>query len=310
VKLLQGDIRNEEFLRQSCQGVGLVIHTAAIIDTVGKITRETLMAINVTGKEGQRTCWMPCVQGNVCYCIYTSSVEVILCLVYNSKLSFNYGQSKRLAEQRVLNANGRALKDGGTLFTCALRSMYIYGEGSQFLGAQLDQAIMNGGIFHRRSKKESLVNPVYVGNIAWAHVVAAQAMVDPGKAKKIAGNFYFISDDTPHLSYSDLNHTLGKEIGLGVQENLVLPFPVLYFLAFLLEGISFLLKPFVRFIPPFTRHLLLLLNTPFTFSYSKAQRDMGYKPRVSWEESKERTSEWMASQLLMRKEHLRKNKQC
>ncbi|OCT93573.1 hypothetical protein XELAEV_18011248mg [Xenopus laevis] len=318
LSLLQGDIQDQEFLLQSCRGVDLVIHTAAIIDTVGKISKDVLVAVNVTGTERLLEA---CVQNNVHSFVYTSSVEVVGPnmrgdpvvngdeeLVYNSKLSFTYGQSKRLAENSVLRANGRALKDEGTLITCSLRSMYIYGENSQFLLLHLDQAIMNGGVFHRLSKKEALVNPVYVGNVAWAHIQASRAMRDPERAKKMAGNFYFISDDTPHLSYSDLNHALGKDLGLGVEPKLALPFPLLYFVAFLLEMMSFMLKPLVKFVPPFTRHLLRLLNTPFTFSYRKAQRDMGYKPRYSWEQCKQLTTGWMESVLPLRQELLKNNR--
>ncbi|XP_031752287.1 3 beta-hydroxysteroid dehydrogenase/Delta 5--_4-isomerase [Xenopus tropicalis] len=317
LNLLQGDIRDQEFLSQSCRGMELVIHTAAIIDTVGRISRDVLVAINVTGTERLLEA---CVQNNVRYFVYTSSVEVVGPnmrgdpvvdgdeeLQYDSKLSFTYGQTKKLAEKRVLGANGRALRDGGTLMTCSLRSMYIYGEASQFLLLHLDEAITNGGVFHRLSRKEALVNPAYVGNVAWAHVQASRALRDPDRAKKVAGNFYFISDDTPHLSYSDLNHALGKDLGLGVEPKLALPFPLLYFVALLLETMSFLLKPLVKVVPPFTRHLLRLLNTPFTFSYRKAQRDMGYKPRYSWEQSKRLTGGWMESVLPLRKELLKKN---
>ncbi|KAM4795574.1 3 beta-hydroxysteroid dehydrogenase/Delta 5--_4-isomerase type 1-like [Rhinophrynus dorsalis] len=319
VKILQGDIRDEEFLSKSCQGVDLVIHTAAVIDTVGKINKETVMSINVTGKEHLLEA---CVQNNVCYFVFTSSVEVMGPntrgdpvidgneeLVYESQLSFTYSQSKSLAEHSVLKANGRGLKDGGTLITCSLRPMYIYGEGSQFLEEHLNQAFINGNVFHRISKKEALVNPVYVGNVAWAHIQAARAMRDQDRVKKVGGNFYYISDDTPRMSYSDLNHALGKDLGLDVEPRLALPFPLLYYVAFLLEVISFLLKPFIRFVPPFTRHLLRLLNTPFSFSYLKAQRDMGYKPRYSWEQARQTTMAWMASIMTQHKENLKKSKQ-
>ncbi|XP_063302083.1 3 beta-hydroxysteroid dehydrogenase/Delta 5--_4-isomerase-like isoform X2 [Pelobates fuscus] len=316
VKLLQGDICDEDFLQQCCQSVDVVIHSAAIIDPMEKISTETLIAINVT-----ENLLEACVQNDVRYFIFTSSVEVVgpntsgdpivnghEDLVYVGKLRSPYGQSKRLAEERVLKANGRALKSGGILITCSLRPMYIYGEGSQFLEMHLVQAISNGNVFHRLSRKEALVNPVYVGNVAWAHVQAARAMNDPDKAKKIAGNFYYISDDTPHISYSDINHELGKELGLGVEPRLTLPFNLLYYAAFLLEVLRFLLKPFVRYVPPFTRHLVLLLNTAFTFSYNKAQRDMGYKPHYTWEESKQLTTTWMASVMANQKEQLRKSK--
>ncbi|KAM3932852.1 3 beta-hydroxysteroid dehydrogenase/Delta 5--_4-isomerase type 1-like [Leptodactylus fuscus] len=316
LKVLEGDIRDPEFLLRSCQGVDLVIHTAAMIDTIGRVNKETLMSINLHGTE---LLLESCVQNNVRYFIYTSSMEVVgpntngdpivnghEGLVYKSTLGFCYGESKRQAEQAVLQANGRQLQNGGSLVTCSLRPTYIFGEGSQFLQLHLDQALQNRGVFHRISKKEALANPVYVGNVVWAHVLAARAMMGPGTAQKIAGNFYYICDDTPHMSYSDLNHALGRELGLEVEDRLAMPYPLLYFVASVMELVSFLLRPFFRFAPPLTRHLLILLNTTFTFSYKKAHKDMGYKPRYSWEEARRLTTTWMATILLQRKEEMKK----
>ncbi|XP_077155466.1 3 beta-hydroxysteroid dehydrogenase/Delta 5--_4-isomerase-like [Ranitomeya variabilis] len=315
VKVLEGDIRDTEFLNRSCQGVDLVIHTAAIIDTTGRISKETLMSINLHGTQRLLEC---CVQNNVRYFIYTSSMEVVGPntsgvpivngheeLEYESTLGFCYGESKKQAERAVLRASGRDLHNGGSLVTCSLRPTYIFGEGSQFLQLHLDQALQNGGIFHRISKKEALANPVYVGNVAWAHVMAARAMNDPDTAKKMAGNVYYVCDDTPHMSYSDLNHALGRDLGLGVEGQLAMPYPLLYFVASLMELASFLLRPFFRFVPPITRHLLILLNTTFTFSYKKAHMDLGYKPRYSWEVARRLTSTWMASVVRQRKEELK-----
>lgn len=260
-----------------------------------------------------------CIQNNVRFFIYTSSMEVVGPntsgdpivngheeLLYDSTLGFCYGESKRQAELTVLRANGRELQNGGALVTCSLRPTYIFGEGSQFLQLHLDQALQNGGVFHRISRKEALANPVYVGNVAWAHVVAARATKDPDGVKKMAGNFYYICDDTPHMSYSDLNHALGQELGLGVEGRLAMPYPLLYFLASMMELVSFLLRPLFRFVPPLTRHLLILLNTTFTFSYKKAHRELGYKPRYSWEEARRLTATWMAAILPQRKEELKK----
>ncbi|CAI9532709.1 unnamed protein product [Staurois parvus] len=271
--------------------------------------------------QGREQLLEACLQNNVPHFIYTSSIEVYGPntrgdpmvngteeMAYDSKLGFSYGESKRLAEEKVLKANGQELQDGGTLTTCSLRPTYIYGEGSQFLQIHLDQALLNGDVFLRSSRKEALVNPVYVGNVAWAHLLAAQAMKDPEATKKIGGNFYFITDDTPHMSYSDLNHALGKELGLGVESKLAMPLPILYIVASFMEVVSLVLRPFVRFVPPFTRHLLTLLNTPFTFSYRKVQGDVGYKPRYGWEEARQMTSHWMASVIAQRREHLGKEK--
>ncbi|XP_030060960.1 3 beta-hydroxysteroid dehydrogenase/Delta 5--_4-isomerase type 1 [Microcaecilia unicolor] len=321
VKFLKGDIRDAAFLQKACQGLSLVIHAASIIDHQGYLDEELVKGINV---KGTQLLLEACIQNNVKYFIYTSSVEVMgpnyhgdpiingnEDTAYESNHCFPYGQSKKAAEQHVLRANGEALRNGGSLMTCALRPMYIFGEGCRFILLHVDDAILNKNVFLRLSRKEAIVNPVYVGNIAWAHIQAAKAMRNPETAKQIEGNFYFISDDTPPISYSDFYHSLAEELGFGIESKLAMPLLLQYFLAFLLQILSTLLKPFVKYVPPFTRHLLNIYHTPFTFSYKKAQQDFGYQPLYSWEEAKQLTSNWIASvRAPQGREYLKNGKQC
>uniref|UniRef100_A0A8B9E3H3 3-beta hydroxysteroid dehydrogenase/isomerase domain-containing protein n=1 Tax=Anser cygnoides TaxID=8845 RepID=A0A8B9E3H3_ANSCY len=256
VKILEGDIRDVTFLYRACQGVSLVIHTASIIDFLGLVETQMLWEVNVTGTQ---MLLEACTRCNVQHFIYTSTVEVTgpNCkgdpvfngdedTVYECMSKSIYAQSKRLAEDFVLKADGQVLKDGGVLLTCALRSMYIFGEGCPFLQGHLDKCLLNKNVYLRFSRKEALVNPVYVGNIAWAHVQAAKALQVPQKARHIRGQFYYISDDTPHMSYADLNYELTKDLGFGIEPRLPMPLSVLYYFSLLLEIMSFLLRPFVR----------------------------------------------------------------
>ncbi|XP_009977909.1 PREDICTED: 3 beta-hydroxysteroid dehydrogenase/Delta 5--_4-isomerase-like [Tauraco erythrolophus] len=315
VQILEGDIRDVTFLHRACQGVSLVIHTASIIDTLGLVEKELLWEVNVTGTQLLLEASVRC---NVQHFIYTSTIEVKgpNCkgdpifngdedTAYDSTSKSPYAQSKKLAEESVLKADGQTLKDGGVLTTCALRSMYIFGEGCPFLQGHLDNCLLNKNVYLRFSRKEALVNPVYVGNVAWAHVQVAKALQVPQKAKHIRGQFYYISDDTPHMSYADLNYELTRDLGFGIEPRLPMPLTMLYYFSLLLEIVSFLLRPFVRYIPPTNRHLVTLLNTPFTFSYRKAQKDFGYTPRYTWEEAKECTGRWIASLVPRRRECLK-----
>ncbi|XP_050013518.1 3 beta-hydroxysteroid dehydrogenase/Delta 5--_4-isomerase type 1 isoform X2 [Alexandromys fortis] len=304
VTLLEGDILDAQYLRRACQGISVVIHTAAIIDVMGDIPRETIMDVNLKGTQNLLEA---CVQASVPAFIYTSSVEVAGPSSYKEIIvngteeeqrentsSHPYPYSKKMVEKAVLAANGRTLKDGGTLHTCSLRPMYIYGEGSQFLSYIIINALKNNAIL-TYTGKFSIANPVYVSNGAWAHVLAARGLRDPKKSPNIQGQFYYISDDTPHQSFCDLVYHLSKDWGLRLYSGWIPPPPLLYWLGFLLEVVSFLLRPIYNYQPPFTRHLITVSNTVFTFSYKKAQRDLGYEPLVSWEEAREKTSEWIGS---------------
>ncbi|XP_047415883.1 3 beta-hydroxysteroid dehydrogenase/Delta 5--_4-isomerase-like [Sciurus carolinensis] len=304
VTLLEGDILDAQCLKRACQGISVVIHTAAIIDVWCVNSRQTIIDVNL---KGTQLLLEACIQASVPVFIYTSSVEVAGPNSYKEIIQNGteeehhettwtapYPYSKKLAEKAVLAANGSTLKNGDTLWTCSLRPMYIYGEGSPLLSRLVMQTLRNNGVM-RREGKHSEVNPVYVGNVAWAHILASRSLRDPKKAASIGGQFYYISDDTPHQSYDKLNYTLCKAGGFCVDSRLSLPLSLMYWLAFLLEIVSFLLSPIYQYQPPFSRHILTVSNSVFTFSYKKAQRDLGYNPLYSWEEAKKKTMGWVTS---------------
>ncbi|XP_005389142.1 PREDICTED: 3 beta-hydroxysteroid dehydrogenase/Delta 5--_4-isomerase type 1 [Chinchilla lanigera] len=304
VTLLEGDILDPQCLQRACQGISVVIHTAAVIDILGSINTQTILDINL---KGTQFLLEACVQASVPVFIYTSSIEVAGPNSYKeiiqnshedehheSTWSAPYPYSKKVAEKAVLKANGCTLRNGGTLHTCALRCAYIYGEGSPLLSFVVNMALKNNGML-KSIGKFSRANPVYVGNAAWVHILATRRLRDPNKAPNIGGQFYYITDDTPHQSYDTFHYTLSKERGLCLDSTLNLPLSLMYFLAFLLEIVSFLLRPIYKFQPPINRHLLTILNSVFTFSYKKAQQDFGYEPCFSWEEAKQNTGEWINS---------------
>ncbi|XP_060248991.1 NADPH-dependent 3-keto-steroid reductase Hsd3b5-like isoform X1 [Meriones unguiculatus] len=310
VTVLKGDILDAQCLRRACQGISVVIHTAAAIDFLGIIPRQTILDVNL---KGTQLLLDACVEASVPVFIYSSSLSVagpnykepVLNGCEEDHLestwSHPYPYSKKMAEKEVLAASGRTLGNGGTLHTCALRLPFIYGEECAHLSVKVNEALKNNGIFLKNGPF-SVASPVYVENAAWAHILAARGLRDPKKSPSIQGKFYYISDDTPHQSYDDLNYALSKEWGLRPDSSWSLPLPLLYWLAFLLETVSFLLRPVYNYRPPFNRFLITTLNSVFTFTYKKAQQDLGYEPCVTWEEAKQKTSEWIGTLVEQHKE--------
>ncbi|PWA15597.1 hydroxy-delta-5-steroid dehydrogenase, 3 beta- and steroid delta-isomerase 1 [Gambusia affinis] len=314
LSVFEGDIRDGDFLKKALRGASTVFHIASLIDVTESMEYSEMYGVNV---KGTQLLLEACIQENVASFIYTSTVEVMgpnprgepiingtEDTVYDTTLKFNYSKTKKEAEDRTLQANGETLLNGGRLSTCALRPTYIYGDGCRFLLYHMGDGIRNKNVLFRMSVPEAHVNPVYVGNVAFAHLQAARGLKDPLKRNVIGGRFYYLSDDTPPMSYSDFNHVLMSPLGFSIQDKLVLPLRLFYILCFLLEALCTILRPFVRIVPPMNRQLLTLLNTSFTFSYEKAKKDLGYVPRYSWEEARRRTTEWLASQLPAEREKI------
>ncbi|KAF3843501.1 hypothetical protein F7725_002350 [Dissostichus mawsoni] len=301
MSVCEGDIRDADFLRKSCRGASIVFHVASIIDVNDSVEYHEIYGVNV---KGTQLLLEACVQENVVSFIYTSTIEVMgpnskgdpiingsEDMEYSCALKFAYSRTKQEAEQRTLQAHGEMLHNGGRLATCALRPMYIYGEGCRFLLGHMGDGIKNKNVLYRMSKPEAKVNPVYVGNVATAHLQAARSLKDPQKRNAIGGKFYFISDDTPHMSYSDFNYVVMSPLGFNIQEKLMFPLRLLYLVCFLMEMLCLMVRPVVRIVPPLNRQLVTMLNTPFSFSYQKAKDDLGYSPRFTWEEARQRTSD-------------------
>ncbi|XP_075961041.1 hydroxy-delta-5-steroid dehydrogenase, 3 beta- and steroid delta-isomerase 1 [Anarhichas minor] len=311
----EGDIRDGEFLRKSCRGASIVFHIAAIIDVKDSVEYSEIHGVNV---KGTQLLLEACIQENVVSFIFTSTIEVMgpnprgepiingsEDTVYECALKFAYSKTKKEGERRTLEAHGELLQNGGRLATCALRPMYIYGEGCRFLLGHMGDGIRNKDVLFRMSQPEARVNPVYVGNVASGHLQAARSLKDPQKRNAIGGKFYFISDDTPLVSYSDFNHVMMAPLGFNIQEKLMYPLWLLYTVCFLMEMLCMMVRPLVRIVPPLNRQLVTMLNTPFSFSYQKAKRDLGYAPRHTWEEARKRTTEWLASELPKERERIR-----
>ncbi|XP_029315699.1 hydroxy-delta-5-steroid dehydrogenase, 3 beta- and steroid delta-isomerase 1 [Cottoperca gobio] len=314
LSVFEGDIRDGDFVRKSCRGASIVFHIASIIDVNDSVEYSEIHGVNV---KGTQLLLEACIQENVVSFIYTSTIEVMgpnpkgdpiingtEDTDYSCALKFAYSSTKKEAEQRTLQAHSEVLQNGGRLATCALRPMYIYGEGCRFLLGHMSDGIKNKDVLYRMSRPEALVNPVYVGNVAVAHLQAARSLKDPQKRNSIGGKFYFICDDTPPVSYSDFNHAVMSPLGFSIQQKLMYPLSLLYLVCFIMEMLCMMARPFVRIVPPLNRQLVTMLNTPFSFSYQKAKRDLGYTPRYTWEEARKRTVGWLASELPKERERI------
>jgi nucleoside-diphosphate-sugar epimerase len=188
-----------------------------------------------------------------------------------------YPQTKALAEQLVLRANGPDLA------TVSLRPHLIWGPGDNHLIPRI-VARARAGRLRRIGKKPKLVDTLYIDNAAEAHLLAADRLA-PGST--IAGKAYFVAQGEP-LPLWDLISRILDTAGLPPVTRTI-PVPLAYAAGGLCETVWSMLGRQSE--PPMTRFLARELSTAHWFNLEAARRDLGYQPSVSVEEGLRRLRE-------------------
>ncbi|XP_034525981.1 3 beta-hydroxysteroid dehydrogenase type 7 isoform X5 [Ailuropoda melanoleuca] len=238
-------------------------------------------------KTGTKNVIEACVQTGTRFLVYTSSMEVV-----GPNIKGHPFYSKAQAERLVLEANGREVHGGLPLVTCALRPTGIYGEGHQIMRDFYHQGLRLGGRLFRAIPASVEHGRVYVGNVAWMHVLVAREL--QRRAALLGGQVYFCYDESPYKSYEDFNMEFLGPCGLRlVETRLLVPYWLLMLLAALNALLQWLLRPLLLYAPLLNPYTLAVANTTFTVSTDKARRHFGYEPLFSWEDSRSRTIRWV-----------------
>jgi nucleoside-diphosphate-sugar epimerase len=280
-----GDLADAGAVARACAGVDAVLHNAAKAGQWG--TRESYFAANVTGTDNVIAA---CRGNRVARLVYTSTPSVTHSgrspveggneanTPYGEHFKAWYPASKKLAEQRLLAASD------GELATVALRPRLIWGPGdTQLLPRLVDRAV--AGRLRFVGDGENRMDTTYVANAVDAHLRALDAL-QPGA--RCAGRAYFISNGEPLSSREIVNDLLRAADAPEVDK--CIPFAVAYALGAVLELGWRLLR--VEGEPPMTRFLAEQLSTTHWYDISAAERDFGYRPRVSVAQGLALTAAW------------------
>ncbi|XP_075784825.1 3 beta-hydroxysteroid dehydrogenase type 7 isoform X1 [Pelodiscus sinensis] len=302
VTLIQGDVSSPTDVGAAVEGADVVIHTASLVDVWGRVPPEKITEVNV---HGTRNVIDACIEHRVQYLIYTSSMEVVgpntkgdpfyrgnEDSAYDALHEQPYPLSKARAEHMVIEANGTPLGGGRCLVTCALRPTGIYGEKHPLMKEFYEKGLQTGRRLLRAIPVSTEHGRVYVGNVAWMHVLVARRMQAAPAA--IGGQIYFCYDASPYKSYEDFNMEILGSCGfrlLGSRP--VVPYWLLRCLALVNVLLRRLLQPFCSYAPLLNPYTLAVASTTFTVQTDKAQRHFGYQPLYTWEECRARTVAWI-----------------
>lgn len=286
----QGDLTSEDDINQAinkskCQ---VVVHSALPIHGMAQ---DIYHKVNVVGTQAllKASRASPLVKALV----YTSSAGVI----FNGQDVFNadeswpyprvhmdgYNETKATAEQAVMDANAP-----GELLTVCLRPAGIFGPGDRQLVPGLRTAARLGQSKFQLGDNNNLFDWTYVGNVADAHVLASQKILDPAVAPTLGGETFFITNDTPTYFWT-LARTVWKADGHIDKYNIVLSRPVAIAAGYLSQFFSGLLKKE----PGLTAFRAKITCATRYHDISKAKRVLGYKPAVSLEDGIQHTLDWI-----------------
>ncbi|KAL7377557.1 hypothetical protein ABVT39_001266 [Epinephelus coioides] len=298
VVVIQGDITDYSRVLEASRGADVVIHSASLVDVWHKIPETLIFSVNVTGTENVINA---CVECGIQCLIYTSSMEVIGPNMngdhfvrgnedtpYQVKHTMAYPKSKAKAEKIVLEANGTKVKGGKCLYTCSLRPTGIYGEGHELIKDFYKQSVQRGGLVIGGVPEDSEHGRVYAGNVAWMHILAAQALRE--RPQTVGGEAFFCYDDSPYKNYEDFNMQFLSTFKF---RRVRMPSLVIWFLAMFNDLLRWILSPWYNYTPLLNSYTLAIASTSFTVSTDKAQRHFQYRPLYNWEQCRARTQKWV-----------------
>jgi nucleoside-diphosphate-sugar epimerase len=284
VRQLRGDLADAGAVHAAARGQAAVFHNAAKAGAWG--SRDSYHRANVVGTDNVLAA---CRAHGIDRLVYTSTPSVTHrathpvaggtadSVPYGEHLKAPYAATKRVAEQRVLAANGQRLA------TIALRPRLIWGPGDQLLLPRL-AARARAGRLRLVGDGGNLVDTTYIDNAAQAHFDAFEHLA-PGAA--CAGRAYFISNGEPRPMREILNGLLAAIGAPPVTKSL--PFPLAYAIGAACEAAWTVLP--LDGEPPLTRFLAEQLATTHWYDMAPARRDFGYVPRVGIAEGLERLAE-------------------
>ncbi len=282
VDQVTADICDRDAMERACADVDSVFHVASVVNTL-RLARPSVrkknFAINVTGTVDLLSLARAAGASRF---VYTSSCNVAVDRIVENgnedtpyaKLPADlYTETKVLAEKAVLASNAEGF------FTAALRPGGIYGPEEQTHFPRVAKQLSGPLFVARIGRRRALADNTYIDNLIDAYLMLAHAL---GEGAAVNGQAYFVNDGEP-INYFDFFEPIAKTFGRRVPTARV-PRRIMKPVASLLEVAHALGAPY----PVITSMEIDKVTASHYFRCERAERDFGWRPRVSMEEAMRR----------------------
>ena len=304
----QVDIRDEDGIRKLLAEIKpqVIFHAASPSATDPAITPEDHHNINVLGTKKLLACAVAA--PSVKALVYTSTAAVAKGYEHfdvdetaplwaaNSK-TIPYFKAKALADTLVREANSPLDSQGRGLLTATLRLPLVYGErDTQYIPSQL-AALQAGQTKVQLGNGKNRIQPVYAGNVADAHILAAKgllASVKEPKNPRVDGEAFLIHDGEPQPFWDFCRRTWRHAGDTTKPEQVkVIPGAIALGMASTVEW-AFMIFTLGQKRPPLAMNRLFIQYTVYntTYSIKKARTRLGYNPVSDHDGNLKRSIEW------------------
>lgn len=272
-EVVRGDLGDRLSLGRAAEGAAVVFHAAGRVSDWGP--REAFFAANV---DGTRNLVAACREAGVPRLVHLSSLTV-LGLPRDGRLVTEetpparpargdfYTESKLAGERIAREAHGE-----GGLATTVVRPGAIWGPGDPNVVPRIVRLLSRGAMPYVGGGR-NLVGLVHVENLVRGLLLAAETPA-------AAGGLYHLTDGE-QVTAREAIDAIADALHLA-RPRLSLPFPVVLGAAALVEGASRALR--LRRPPPLTRYGARFVACDARYDLSRARRDLGYEPVVSFRE--------------------------
>ena len=278
--IVRGDLTDRAVLATIVQGVDVVFHCAAKVGDWGPA--EEYRAVNVGGL---RYLLEACRGQPLRRFVHLSSLGV-----YEARHHFGTDESEPLPRQHVdgytqskVESEQLALqyaRESG-LPLVVLRPGFIYGPGDRTVLPRILENLRRGRMRYLGNGRRAM-NTIYVGNLVDAMFLAAE---EP----KAIGQVFNLTDGEA-VSKRRFIEALADGVGVPRPRPLPLPLWAARPLARWMEARA--LRKGATEAPVLTQARVKFLGLNLDFSIEKARRELGYRPRFSFDEGMRETVAW------------------
>ena len=266
VTFVQGDLTNQEDLTKACQEMDMVIHAGALSTVWGPW--EDFYRTNVLGT---KYVLEACREANIKRLVYVSSPSIYAA----PRDQLGIKESDAPQENRLNNyirsklASEKLFKDYPDVSSVILRPRGLFGIGdTSILPRVLNLSLKIGNPLIGDGRQ--LMDMTCVENVALAIRLALET-------PQAAGEVYNITNGDPRVFRDLIEETLSG-LGYPIRYRKI-PAPLVSAISSCLEFIYKNLK--LKGEPALTRYTYYLLRYSQTLDISKAERDLGYRPKIT-----------------------------